>query len=303
MLNTLRMIAVGLVAATVLGVLVGMGRLSRNWLVRQLATVYVEVLRNLPIALHRHLLLRGPDPAGAAPDPGGVGAAGPGRALQPRDRRAVVRRRVRRDPFGLLVVGAIGWWALARWRRARSERTGVAARSGLWGGAFLVLVVGGGWFVLGYSADLPEIDGRRISGGMTVDPSYFAVLVALTVYTASHIAEIVRGSIQAVPSGQGEAADALALSSFQRLWHVVLPQAMRIAIPPLGNQYLNLIKNSSLAAGFAYVEITNVAQITTANGSPAIPAFTLALVFYIVLSLVTSLFVNLANRRFTLVGR
>ena len=303
MLNTLRMIAVGLVATTALGVLVGVGRLSRNWLVRQLATVYVEVLRNLPIALivtfcFVGLILQVLPRIQEAWEPldlavlsnRGIGVpwfdGGSGVTL-----------------FGLLVVGAIGWWALARWRRARSDRTGVAARSGLWGGAFLVLVVGGGWFVLGYSADLPEIDGRRISGGMTVDPSYFAVLVALTVYTASHIAEIVRGSIQAVPSGQGEAADALALSSFQRLWHVVLPQAMRIAIPPLGNQYLNLIKNSSLAAGFAYVEITNVAQITTANGSPAIPAFTLALVFYIVLSLVTSLFVNLANRRFTLVGR
>ena len=121
------------------------------------------------------------------------------------------------------------------------------------------------------------------------------------VYTASHIAEIVRGSIQAVPRGQAEAADAVALSGFQRMWYVVLPQAMRIAIPPLGNQYLNLIKNSSLGAGFAYVDITNVAQITTANGSPAIPAFTLALLFYIVLSLVTSVAVNVVNRRFALV--
>ena len=123
------------------------------------------------------------------------------------------------------------------------------------------------------------------------------------IYTASHIAEIVRGSIQAVPAGQGEAASALALSGFQRLWNVVLPQAMRIAIPPLGNQYLNLIKNSSLGAGFAYFELTNVTQVTIGNGSPAVPAFFLALVFYIGLSLITSAFVNLANNRFKLVER
>jgi general L-amino acid transport system permease protein len=128
-------------------------------------------------------------------------------------------------------------------------------------------------------------------------------LVALVLYTASHIAEIVRGSIQAVPKGQGEAASALALSGFQRMWNVVLPQAMRIAIPPLGNQYLNLIKNSSLGAGFAYFELTNVAQVTVGNGSPAVPAFFLALIFYVIISLVTSALVNVANRRFKLVER
>jgi general L-amino acid transport system permease protein len=303
MLNTLRMVVVGLVLTTVLGVAVGVGRLSHNWLVRQLATIYVEVLRNLPIALivtfcFLGLVLQVLPRIQEAWEPLGM---------------LVLSNRGIGVPWfdggsglvllGLLAVGAIGWWAIARWRRARSDRTGAPARSGLWGGSFLVLVVAGGWLVLGYSVDLPEVDGRQVGGGMRVDPSYFAVLVALVVYTASHIAEIVRGSILAVPPGQGEAADALALSGFQRLWYVVLPQAMRIAIPPLGNQYLNLIKNSSLAAGFAYVEITNVAQITTANGSPAIPAFTLALVFYIVLSLTTSLIVNMANRRFTLVGR
>ena len=105
---------------------------------------------------------------------------------------------------------------------------------------------------------VPELDGRRTIGGIRVDPSYFALLFALVIYTASHIAEIVRGSIQAVPRGQGEAADALALSGFQRLWYVVLPQAFRIAIPPIGNQYLNLIKNSSLGAAIGYYDLTLV---------------------------------------------
>ncbi len=123
------------------------------------------------------------------------------------------------------------------------------------------------------------------------------------VYTASHIAEIVRGSIQAVPKGQGEAASALALSGFQRLWYIVLPQAFRIAIPPLGNQYLNLIKNSSLGAAIGYAELTLVARTTVGNGSPAVPVFALTMVIYLVISLVMSFVVNLANRRLSLENR
>ena len=203
----------------------------------------------------------------------------------------------------LFLAGVAGWWLIARWRRVVNERTGEPARSGLLGGGFLVAVLLGGWFLLGGKIDLPFIDGRRVAGGIGVDPSYFAILVALVIYTASHIAEIVRGSILAIPRGQGEAASALALSPFQRMWNVILPQAMRVAIPPLGNQYLNLIKNSSLAAGVSYFDITQVTQISVGNGSPAVPAFTLALIFYVVLSLITSALVNIANRRFKLVER
>ena len=136
---------------------------------------------------------------------------------------------------------------------------------------------------------MPELDGRQTFGGMRVDPSYFALLFALVVYTASHIAEIVRGSIQAVPRGQGEAADALGLGGFQRLWYVVLPQAFRIAIPPIGNQYLNLIKNSSLGAAIGYYDLTLVTQTAVGNGAPAVPAFAPpAWRIYIVISLITS---------------
>jgi general L-amino acid transport system permease protein len=192
---------------------------------------------------------------------------------------------------------------VAAWRRSVSARTGAAARSGLWALGTFVLVGGAGWLLGGYSVDLPELDGRRTAGGMRIDPSYFALLFALVVYTASHIAEIVRGSIQAVPRGQGEAADALGLTGFQRLWFVVLPQAFRIAIPPIGNQYLNLIKNSSLGAAIGYYDLTLVTQTAVGNGAPAVPAFGLAMTIYIVISLVTSLFVNLANRRLALVER
>ena len=159
------------------------------------------------------------------------------------------------------------------------------------------------WLAFGMGATAPELDGRRVTGGITMSPEYFAALAALVIYTSSHIAEIVRGSIQAVPKGQGEAANALALSGFQRMWFVVLPQAMRIAVPPIGNQYLNLAKNSSLAAVISFPELTKITELTVANRSPAIPAFSLLLAIYLGLSLVLSLVVNIFNRRLAIVER
>jgi general L-amino acid transport system permease protein len=128
-------------------------------------------------------------------------------------------------------------------------------------------------------------------------------LVTLVIYTSSHIAEIVRGSIMAVPRGQGEAADALALKPGVKMRLVILPQAFRIAMPAVGNQYLNLIKNSSLGATISYFELTQIAQITVGNGSPAVPAFTLTLLVYLAISLITSVVVNFFNRRLALVER
>ena len=159
-------------------------------------------------------------------------------------------------------------WAVARWRRGVADRTGRPARSGLYALAIGVIVLVVVWVALGLGATAPELDGRRVTGGITMTPEYFAALAALVIYTASHVAEIVRGSIQAVPRGQGEAADALALSGFQRMWFVVLPQSMRIAVPPIGNQYLNLTKNTSLAAVFSFPELTKITGLTVANRSP-----------------------------------
>jgi general L-amino acid transport system permease protein len=302
-LNTVRISAVGIVLATVLGIMIGIGRLSRNWVVSKLATVYVEVIRNLPLLVimvftFLGLVLQVLPRIQEAWTPGGI--------MVFSNRGIAVpwyEGNTGTTLFLLLLFGAAGWWALARWRKGVEARTGRPSRAGLIGGGFFVAVTVVGWFVLGYGVTTPAVEGRLSAGGIRLDPSYFAVLVALVIYTASHIAEIVRGSIQAVPIGQAEAASALALSGFQRMWFIVLPQAMRIAIPPLGNQYLNLIKNSSLGAGFAYFELTQVTQITVGNGSPAIPAFTLALAFYVVLSLITSAFVNVVNRRFALVQR
>lgn len=301
-LNTLRIAVVGVVLATVIGTLVGVGRLSRNWLVRSMATVYVEAIRNVPLPLFVVM--------GALAIVLGVFPRIQ-EAWAPLDLLVVSNRGIAVPWFdgsalGLVAVFAaavVAAWLVARWRRAVFDRTGALPRTGLWGSAAAVVVAGAGWFALGYSSTVPSVEGRSSVGGIRIDPSFFAILFALVIYTASHIAEIVRGSIQAVPRGQGEAADSLALSSFQRLWFVVLPQAFRIAIPPIGNQYLNLIKNSSLGAGIGYYDITLVTQTTVGNGSPAVPAFAITLAVYVVISLITSAFVNVANRRFALVER
>jgi general L-amino acid transport system permease protein len=301
-LNTLRVSVAGVVLATVLGTVVGVARLSGNWVVRSLAFAYVEAVRNVPLPLFVVM-----------------GALAIVLGVFPRIQDAW-------EPLGLLVVSnrgiAVPWfegsgigllaliaagglaaWLAGRWRRGAFDRTGAQPRTGMYGVAAFVVVVAIGWAVLGYGATLPSVDGRASRGGIRVDPSFFAILFALVIYTASHIAEIVRGSIQAVPRGQVEAADSLALGAFQRLWYVVLPQAFRIGIPPIGNQYLNLIKNSSLGAAIGYYDLTLVTQTTVGNGSPAVPAFALALAVYLGISLVTSAFVNVANRRLALVER
>lgn len=302
LLNTLRVSVAGLVLATVIGTLIGIARLSGNALVRGFATVWVEMFRNVPLLLlltfaNLGIVLQWFPTIQQAWEPLGVSVV---------SNRGIAVPWFVGAGWGLIMVGLVGVavaWAVARWRRAVFDRTGQPARTGLWGGVALAAVVAVGWVSLGYTVTLPEVDGPRTIGGIRLDPSFVALLLALVAYTSSHIAEIVRGSIQAVHRGQDEAAQALALSGFQRMWFVVLPQAFRIALPPIGNQYLNLIKNSSLGASISYFDLTQVAQITVGNGSPAVPAFALTLVLYLLISLVTSVFVNLANRRLALVTR
>jgi general L-amino acid transport system permease protein len=302
LLNTLRVAVVGIIAATVLGTVIGIARLSTNWIVRKLATVYVEAVRNIPLALFLTasvlVVVLGVFPQ--------ITDAWELAGLAVISNRGVAVAWYEGSGFGLLLIvgaGALAWFGVAKWRGRVADRTGALPRSGLWGvGAFIVVIVLG-WTVFGYATTLPSIEGRGTVGGIRIDPSFFALFLALTIYTASHIAEIVRGSIQAVPRGQAEAADAVALSGFQRMWYVILPQALRIGIPPIGNQYLNLVKNSSLGAAIGYYDLTLVAQTTVGNGSPAVPVFVLVMVVYIAISLVVSALVNVANRRMALVER
>jgi general L-amino acid transport system permease protein len=300
--NTLRISIVGTILAISLGTLVGMARLSKNFLVRMVAGAYVEVIRNLPLlvlltfmnlAVVLQTFPRIED------------------AWKPLDLFVVSNRGIAIPWFegsGTILLsvlaGALLLAVVIAWIRGKySDRTGKPARGLLYGAVAFIVVTLGAWLTLGYQWTLPFVEDRGTLGGLRLDPSFFALLVTLVIYTSSHIAEIVRGSILAVPKGQGEAADALALSGPKKMRLVILPQAFRIALPAIGNQSLNLLKNSSLGAAISYFELTQIAQITVGNGSPAVPAFTLTLLVYLSISLATSIVINVFNRRLELVER
>ena len=300
--NTLRVAFVGILLATLLGTIVGIGRLSKNFMVRKLAEAFVEIIRNLPLLV----LLTFMNLAVVLQTFPRIEEA-----WTPLDVMVISNRGIAIPWFIGSATNLAAVFALAlviaylvkRVRMNYSDRTGKPAKDIVFALLTFFTIVVGAWILLGFSFELPYVDARATSGGLRLDPSFFALLVALVLYTSSQVAEIVRGSILAVNKGQGEAADALALSSSQKMRIVILPQAFRIAMPALGNQYLNLIKNSSLGASISYFELTQVAQITVGNGSPAVPAFTLTLLVYLSISLVTSLIVNYFNRRLELVER
>ncbi|MGH8911084.1 MAG: amino acid ABC transporter permease [Acidimicrobiia bacterium] len=301
--NTAALGVVGLPILTVLGVLIGIARLSTNWVVSKLAALYVELFRNLPplliiIFAFRAVVLRLP-PAREPATPfdwfiiSNLSITVPGFT-------AVEGFAVFWLVVGLAVVAAAAvWW----WRTRVFDRTGAPHHRVLWSGGLIVAVAAAAYFAIGRPVrlSLPVLDGRAISGGFTGFSSFFAVMGALALYTASHVAEIVRGSIQAVPRGQGEAANALALSGFQRMRHVVLPQAMRIAIPPTINQYLNYVKNTSLAIAVGFADYVAIAFQAIGNGQPAPQVILLVMAGYLFFSLLISLVVNILNRRLQLV--
>jgi len=303
--NTLALVVVGIPLVTVIGVLVGIARLSTNWLVAKAAGLYVEVLRNLPPLLiiffvFNAVILRLP----VLQESINIGDL-----LIINNRYVAVVGFTAQPNFGLFILVltvavllAVGVWS---WRTRRSERTGESHHRLLWSLGAIVGVGLIGFLALGgpISLSRPVLDGRALDGGYVGLASFFAVLIALVLYTASHVAEIVRGSILAVPLGQTEASSALALTSFQRLRLVVLPQAMRIAIPPVINQYLNFTKNTSLAIAIGYAEITRLTFQTIGNGQPAPQMIALLMALYLVFSLTISLLVNLLNRRLSLATR
>ena len=303
--NTLALVVVGIPLVTVIGVVVGIARLSTNWLVARAAGLYVELLRNIPPLLiiffvFNAVILRFP----ILQESINISDL-----LIINNRYLAVVGFTAQPNFGpfllilaiALLISAGVWW----WRTRRSERTGEPHHRVLWSlGVFGVVAIVA-FVALGAPIGLsrPVLDGRALEGGYVGLASYFAVLLALVLYTASHVAEIVRGSILAVPKGQTEASNALALTSFQRLRHVVLPQAMRVAIPPVISQYLNFTKNTSLAIAIGYAEITRLTFQTIGNGQPAPQMIAILMGAYLVFSLIISLLVNVINRRLELVTR
>lgn len=302
--NTFALAIVGIPLLTILGTLVGVGRLSSNYLVRKAATVYVETLRNIPPLL----VIVFTNAAVVLSLPAIKEAANPFDLFVISNRFLAIPWATPQDNSGtyltVLGVGIVASIVVWIWRTRKFDATGTPHRRFLWGtGTFLLFAIVG-FFALGrpFSLSRPEVvDGRIIEGGYQTVGPYVAVLLALVIYTASHVAEIVRGSIQAVHKGQTEAANALALSSLQRLRFVILPQAFRIAIPPLINQYLNFTKNTSLAIAIGYAEITLIVFQAIGNANPAPQLILILMGAYLIFSLSISLLINYLNRRLQLV--
>jgi len=302
--NTFLLVIVGIPLLTVLGTLIGVARLSTNWLVVKIATVYVETIRNIPplliiLFVFNAVILQLPPPRDPA---------------TPLDWFVISNLKIIGPGFtalsgagifaGVFVFAMVAAGIAGIWRTRYSERTGHPDHRALWGlGVFTGIMVLG-YFILGrpIRMSLPVLDGRIITGGYGGLGAYFAMLLALVIYTASHVAEIVRGSILAVPKGQTEAANAIALSGFQRLRYVTLPQAFRIALPPIINQFLNFAKNTSLAIAIGYAEVTLITFQLIGNGYPAPQLILLLMLAYLLFSLTISILVNILNRRLQLVG-
>lgn len=302
--NTVAVAVTGIVIASVIGLIVGVGRLSNNWLIRRAATVYVEFFRNIPVLLvillcYLGIFLQLPRYS---------------EAMRVGDFLVMSVKGIivpwitvegELSVFGIVLgLGVLVAVAAAVWRTRVSKRMGKPHRRSLWVlGIILVSVIAGN--LIGgtpLSITMPQAGERASAGGFRLSGEFAALTLALAVYTASHIAEVVRASILAVPRGQGEAADALGLSSRQRLNLVVLPQAMRTLIPPLANQYLNLTKNSSLAVAISFPEVSRVVYIAMGQQAPAPQSVVFLMGVYLTFSLIIALVTNIVNWRLGLKG-
>ena len=305
LVDTLIVSILGIVIATVVGLIVGVARLSRNWLVRMLATIYVETFRNIPpllVILFWYFAV-----IAALPDPRNALQFGLDISLS--NRGFFMPRPVFGPGFWLtvaaFVIGLLGAWAIRRWAYERQMRTGQpfpAFRAGLGLIVVLCLVV---FFASGapLSFDVPVKTRFNLRGGMTLTPEFTSLLLALGLYTASFIAEIVRAGILAVSHGQTEAAHALGLRSGPTLRLVVLPQAFRVIIPPLTSEYLNLTKNTSLAVAVGYADLVAIGGSILNQTGQSVEVVLIWMAVYLGLSLITSFGMNLFNSRMALVER
>jgi general L-amino acid transport system permease protein len=306
LLNTLLVAGLGIVAATVMGFIIGIARLSSNWLVARLAGAYVEIVRNLPLLLQLFfwyfaVLKALPGPRQSLVLPGGALLNVRGLYLPAPMPQAGFETVL--AAFGIGLVLAIALW-IGSWRlqRATGRRLPVFWPSLL----IMVALPLTAYLAAGSPLDFsyPELRGFNLQGGIPVHPELMALLLGLSIYTASFIAEIVRAGILGVPKGQTEAAQAIGLSKGHVLRLVVIPQALRIIIPPLTSQYLNLTKNSSLAVAIGYPDFVSVFTGTVLNQTgQAVEVILMTMGMFLSLSLATSLFMNWFNSRIALVER
>lgn len=306
LLNTLLVAGLGIFFASVLGLLIGVGRLSSNFLVSKLSLIYIETFRNIPILLQ--ILFWYNVVLAALPSP--RKSFNYADSLFLNNRGLLLPEPIFGSGSSAVLIGfilaCVGVFFLARWAKKRHQLTG--EEFPLFRVSFALIISAPilVYFVAGQpiSAEYPVLKGFNFRGGLSIIPELLALVFALSIYTATYIAEAVRAGIEAVPSGQKEAAKALGLKDHIILQKVVLPQALRVIIPPVINQYLNLVKNSSLATAIGYPEIVTLFSGTTLNQvGQAIEIILMTMAVYLVISIVISMTLNWVNARMEIKGR
>ncbi|EMK5831428.1 amino acid ABC transporter permease [Citrobacter sedlakii] len=306
LLNTLLVSALCIVFASVLGFFLGLARLSDNWLLRKLSTVYIEIFRNVPPLLqiffwYFAVLRNLPGPRQAVSALDAVFLSNRGLYIpSPQLGEGILPFTI---SIALAVAISVG---LFRFNKMHQTKTGQLRKT--WPtalGLIVLLPLLAHWlFGAALHWDIPELRGFNFRGGMVLIPELAALTLALSVYTSAFIAEIIRAGIQAVPYGQHEAARSLGLPNTVTLRQVIIPQALRVIIPPLTSQYLNIVKNSSLAAAIGYPDMVSLFAGTVLNQTgQAIETIAITMSVYLIISLSISLLMNIYNRRIALVER
>ncbi len=305
LLNTLKVSFLGIILTVLLGVLVGVARLSTNWLVSRSAAVYIEVLQNIPVLLQLffwYAIFHSSLPS-------------PRRSLHPLpgvyfNNRGFYYPLPAYHPAYIwmgaaFIVALLAGYILYKWARVRQDKTGQVFPSGWATFGLAVLLPFIAWAAGGAPTkmNIPHLSGFNFEGGITFSPEFGALLLGLVLYTSAFVAEIVRSGIQAISKGQTEAAVSLGLKPGRVLTLVILPQALRVIIPPLTSQMLNLIKNSSLAIAIGYPDFVAVANTTINQTGQAIEGVALIMIVYLFISLLTSFFMNWYNKKKALVER
>jgi general L-amino acid transport system permease protein len=302
MLNTLKVAVLGIILSTILGTLIGIGRLSPNWLLAKICEWYVEAFRNVPLLLWLFLFYKLISEA----------FPGPRQAINVLGTLFLSNRGLYfpvpvDDPIhpwmGLgLLIGIAAAFAVKRWARRRQDATGEPFPT-IWAGTALVIGVPFVVWLLGgapHQMSWPELKGFNFQGGTVIQPEFTALLFGLVVYTSAFVAEIVRSGILALHKGQSEAAMALGLSRGQAMRLVLLPQALRVIVPPMTSQYLNITKNSSLAIAIGYPDLVAAVNVTINQTGQAIENVLIIMAAYLTVSLSISAFMNWYNKRIAL---
>ncbi|CAC9592436.1 L-amino acid ABC transporter (Glu/Asp/His/...), permease protein 1 AapQ [uncultured Gammaproteobacteria bacterium] len=302
--NTLIVAITGIFFATVLGLIVGISRLSSNYLIRKMATVYIEIFRNIPILLQ--ILFWYSIALSAFPSP--KNSINFFDSIFLNSRGLYLPKPIMEGEFyfvlASLVAGIVGYIFIKKHSNKKHDETGVVTNTIPHFLGLVVLLPIVVYLVSGAQLEYPALKGFNFRGGTDLSIEFFALAFALSIYAATYIAEAIRSGIESVDKGQKEAAAAMGLTQTQALRQVVLPQALRVAIPPIINQYLNLTKNSSLAAAVGYTELVTIFSGTVLNVvGQAIEIIILTMLVYLTISLVISLILNIFNKKMQIKGK